>query len=251
MNDNHSMECATCREAVSARLDEEDEPAPAAETDAHLTGCAACREWQAAAIVSSRLLRVRPAVSVPDLTEAIMATAPIPSRGRLSRSRVLLGVVGVCQLALAWSQIFGGADVGQTEHSVGQGAGHLFNESTAWNLALGVGFYWAAWRPRAAAGLIPAVAGFVVVLLGYSAYDLIAGSATAARVVGHGLVVAGLVLLILVRHSERTPAPGHGQLQVAPEHDIPDVSEDPDLDTGPTNTPQGRHLRPAGRDRAA
>ncbi len=56
-------------------------------------------------------------------------------------------------------------------------AGHLFNESTAWNLALGVGMLWAAFRPRATAGLVPMLAIFVVVLAAYSTHDLLTGAA--------------------------------------------------------------------------
>lgn len=65
-------------------------------------------------------------------------------------------------------------------------AGHLFNEGTAWNFAVGLGLFWAVFRPRAASGLIMVMAGFVAVLLVYSTYDLITGVAPVIRELGHG-----------------------------------------------------------------
>ena len=51
------MDCDTAREALSARIDGEREPIPAARVDEHLTGCEPCREWQAAAVEQTQLMR--------------------------------------------------------------------------------------------------------------------------------------------------------------------------------------------------
>ncbi|GGS50092.1 hypothetical protein [Actinokineospora fastidiosa] len=67
------MDCETCREAVSARLDGETEPPGA---DAHLAECAVCREWAAEAVTLTRLLRVREVLPTPDLTTAVLAALP-------------------------------------------------------------------------------------------------------------------------------------------------------------------------------
>ena len=74
------VDCLTCREALSARMDGEAEPAPAEQTDQHLAACAACRSWQARVARTSRTLRVRQATPVPDLSAAIldMAVPPRP-----------------------------------------------------------------------------------------------------------------------------------------------------------------------------
>ncbi|SDJ49786.1 Predicted anti-sigma-YlaC factor YlaD, contains Zn-finger domain [Actinokineospora alba] len=238
----------TCREAVSARLDGEGEPAPAEATDRHLAECAACRQWQAGVVALARSLRVREAVAVPDLTDAILAAAPAATR---VWPRVGLGVVAIAQSTLAVAQIVG---VDTAMAHVGHGhagpfAGHLVNESTAWTLALGIGLAWAALRPRAASGLIPVLAGFVVVLLGYSVYDLFAGAVPASRVGGHGVLVFALCLLLLVRRDAAAPTPGKGDAVGTP-GEYPDTARFDDRRPAERGPGQG-FLRPAGRHRAA
>lgn len=198
------MDCQTCREAVSARIDGEPHDAPHALLAEHLAGCRPCQGWEARAADLTRALRVRPADPVPDLAEAILESAPLPVDGRGLWPRFALGGVAIAQLTLGMSQFLGmSGHAGHTEPF----AGHLFNESTAWNLAIGLGLAWAAFRPAAARGVLPVLAGFVVVLLGFCVHDLLAGSAPLARVAGHGLLVAGLVLLLLVHRGTREPAP--------------------------------------------
>lgn len=250
-SDNVKVDCETCREALSARLDGEAEPAPAEQTDEHLRACAACRRWRSAATEVSRTLRVREAPRAPDLTDAILANAPIPVDTRSAWPRLALGGVAVAQIGLALAQVFGGGDTAQhAEQGAVEVAGHLFNESTAWNLALGIGLLWAAFRTRAATGMIPVLAGFVVVLVAYSAHDLIAGVASVSREAGHGLLVVALALLIVIHRWYRDPAPhdadavGHGMSGSAK-----DAAELP-----PAASSQGRRrppLRPASRHRAA
>lgn len=239
------MECLTCRESLSARLDGEPEPAPAARVDAHLVTCGACQAWLRRAEDLGRLLRVRPAVPVPDLTEAILAAAPMIEPRQGWGVRGALVCVAVAQIALGLSQLVG---VSSTAMHLTHGtAGHLFNESTAWNLALGIGMLWAAFRPRATTGLVPMLTGFLVVLLAYSAHDLLTGAAPVSRVLGHGLLLVGLILMIIVdrRHRPRTPESAKAA--------VPDTDHTGG-DAGSTDvaTPTGRpHLRPASHHRAA
>lgn len=61
-----------CREALSARVDGEREPAPAEQVDLHLAECVECAGWYAAMTAASRRLRVRSASPSPDLTAAIL-----------------------------------------------------------------------------------------------------------------------------------------------------------------------------------
>ncbi|WP_367127721.1 zf-HC2 domain-containing protein [Saccharothrix sp. HUAS TT1] len=70
------MDCRSCREALSARLDGEVEPVPAAETDAHLAQCPACTRRQAGAQALTRSIRVRPAGPGPEFVDAVPAAAP-------------------------------------------------------------------------------------------------------------------------------------------------------------------------------
>lgn len=247
------VDCLTCREALSARMDGEDEPVPAEHTDQHLDSCAACRSWQVRVARQSRALRIRAATPVPDLSAAILDTAvpPQPSRGWWAR--VALIVVAVAQLGLALSQLLGVETyVGFDPH----GSGHLLNESTAWNVALGVGLLWASFRSRVTTGLIPVLAGFVLVLAPYSIHDLATGAVVASRVAEHGLLVLALPLLIVINRRYRDPAPRDGV--ALDTEDIEDTVHTGTADTeaptaGPTTgTPARRPpLRPAGRHRAA
>ncbi len=62
------MDCTACREAISARLDDETMAADAGLVEGHLAGCAACRAYLEAARGLQRRLRSRPAEPAPDLT---------------------------------------------------------------------------------------------------------------------------------------------------------------------------------------
>ncbi|MFJ7217760.1 zf-HC2 domain-containing protein [Amycolatopsis sp. NPDC098790] len=209
------MNCSDSRESLSARIDGE-EPAVAEDVlDRHLAGCPECRAWQGRATALRRAALVREAPRVPDLTARILAEVPAP-RPRPWRLRVALGLVALVQSGLGLAELLG-ADVG---HAVHGGPAHLGNESAAWNVAVGVGLLWAALRPSAAAGLLPALGGFVVLLGIVSGVDLSAGQVAVDRVASHALVVAGVALLFAVRrqHSrqpappsaDRVPAPGAG-----------------------------------------
>ncbi|WP_434443755.1 zf-HC2 domain-containing protein [Lentzea sp. E54] len=201
------MECNICREALSARLDGEPEGVPADQVDAHLETCASCREWHDSAAALTRTLRVRPAAQVPDLAAAILDAAPpvVPPAPRGWLSRGLLCGVAVAQITLGLAQVLGVGTSAHGGHTAGVDSSHLFNESTAWNLALGLGLLWTALRPVAVAGMLPVTAAFVAVLIPYSASDLVSGTATAARVFSHSLLLVGLVLLAFVHFGERGP----------------------------------------------
>jgi predicted anti-sigma-YlaC factor YlaD len=201
------VDCLTCREALSARMDGEDEPVPTEQTDRHLTSCADCRAWQARVEHQSRMLRIRQAPPVPDLSAAILDMAAPPQETRGWWARIALIAVATAQLALAMSQLIGvHLTVGASTH----GDGHLFNESTAWNFALGAALLWAAFRSRVTSGLIPVIAGFVLVLAPYSVHDMVTGAVGTSRVAEHGLLVVALALLIVINRRYGDPAPRHG-----------------------------------------
>jgi uncharacterized membrane protein len=106
----------------------------------------------------------------------------------------------------------------------------------------------AAFHPRATSGLIPVLGGFVLVLLAYSTHDLITGAAPVARVAGHGLLVAGLILLILGNRQTRDDEPrGTRQAGTDSATDTGSVSPGPPGRSGRGRPP----LRPASRHRAA
>ncbi|ROP34919.1 zf-HC2 domain-containing protein [Saccharothrix texasensis] len=240
------MDCQSCREALSARLDGETEPVPAADTDAHLAQCTACTHWQASAQALTRTIRVRPVGPEPDLVDAVLAAAP-PRHTALT-PRLALAAVAIVQLWLALAQLLAGATGGHGGHGLST---HLFNEGAAWNLALGIGLLVAAVNAHRAAGLLPTLGGFVAVLLVFSVSDLLDGTATATRVVSHLPLVAGLVLLYLVARAHREPTPGtpakheHDDLHHH-DHSGDEAAPSPGVRHG-----KPRHLRPTAHHRRA
>jgi predicted anti-sigma-YlaC factor YlaD len=124
----------------------------------------------------------------------------------VSWQRWALAGVGVIQLGLAIAQALG-AHFGlphATMHA------HLFNESTAWSVALGVVMLAAAARPTAAAGLAWVLGAFGVVLSGYVIADAVTGAVTVGRIVSHLPVVVGAVLALLVARSDQPADPKPG-----------------------------------------
>lgn len=211
------MRCEECRDGMSAAMDGRSWPDQEAAVEAHLAECAECRRWQAGAEQANRALRLRPAEQVPDLS-ALITDAVLPAdearRGgwwrRLGYAmsprpavwRVLLGVAALAQLTLGMSEILG---VVHGLH-VPDGAGrHLFNESSAWNVALGAGFAGAALWPRLAAGLLPTLGIFTAILLVMSIADLTGGHVGGARVATHAVLVAGLIVMFMVDRDHRRP----------------------------------------------
>jgi predicted anti-sigma-YlaC factor YlaD len=219
------LDCRECRETVSARLDGEDPPgdAVAAErAEAHLSTCSACRAFVDDAAHITRLARTRPVEEVADLGPALLeawsAAAPAREEAAAARKRQVrrrqwgldvvragLGAVALGQLSLAGASI--AAAAGDATHVAmpgmglsGASAAHFSHESAAWNLALGVAFGWVALgRFRPSAGLVPMIAAFVGVLTALSVPDLVAGQVDPSRLVGHAVVVIGLVLLLALR----------------------------------------------------
>ncbi|GAA1237281.1 zf-HC2 domain-containing protein [Pseudonocardia alaniniphila] len=223
------LDCRQCREVVSARLDGEDPPGGAAgaeRAEAHLATCSACRAFVDDAAHITRLARTRPVEEVVDLTPALLEAwtdaAPVRERAAAERRRHArrrrwamdvvragLGLVALGQLSLAGASIV--ATRSDEIHVAmpgmglsGASAAHFSHESAAWNLALGVAFGWVALgRFRPSAGLVPMIAAFVGVLTALSVPDLVAGRVDPSRLVGHGVVVIGLVLLLVFRALHR------------------------------------------------
>ncbi len=192
----------------------------------------------------NRLLRVRPTIAVPDLTSSVLAAALPASRGWTAR--LLLGGVSVVQLTLGVSQVIGG----RSAHGVhgDAGASHLFNESTAWNLALGIALAWAALRPSAAAGLLSPLSAFLAVLVPFCVHDLVVGAVTFARVGSHLVLLAGLALLITVHFGQEGPG---WRATVLPTSTVPEAADDESLFPERGSRNRGRHLRPVSKRRAA
>jgi RNA polymerase sigma-70 factor, ECF subfamily len=226
MRDDEHMQCDVAREALSARIDGEREPVPAARVDEHLETCRECCAWYILADEQGKSLAFRAVEPRRDLSAHILITAGIEPLGRYHRWArwtrrygvrwALLGV-GVVQLALAVTQM-GGADFGMLAGSAHQSGAmngaHLMNETTAWSLALGLGMVVAGVWPAAAAGIVCVVGIFAVALAGYVVTDSMAGQVTAIRMLSHLPVIAGAVLAALVycqfRATKHTPPAASG-----------------------------------------
>ena len=217
MRDHCYVNCTQCKEALSARLDGEESEAERGAIEAHLATCAACCRFAEDAARVTRLARTAVATEVPDLVPAVLAAAPRFRRPQLVTAlRVLLGLVGLAQAEMALGSMLAAhtSELG-AQGVVLQGASlaHFAHESAAWNLALGVGFLWVAWRSSRASGMVPMLTTFVVVLTVLVVMDAMAGGVNAARLLGHGLVMLGLILMIVL---ERLPKPAGGTVPGVP-----------------------------------
>ncbi len=141
---------------------------------------------------------------MPDLAESITADIVLPTRRVLRRRfvlRLLLVGVGIAQLAIALPALLGDSiGMVMSEHGA--------HEAAAWNLALAAAFVAAAVAPRRAAGLVPLLGTFIVVLAALTIHDVAAGAVGIDRVLTHLAAVLGLVLLLVLDRNERALPPG-------------------------------------------
>lgn len=199
-------------------------------------------------------MTVRAAPAVPDLTDTILERIPAPT-GVKWRARIGLGVVAIAQLSLAVAQLMGIATGMGGMPNGGLMAGHLTHESAAWSLAVGIGLLCASLRPGAAAGQLPLLTGFVLVLTALSVGDLVGHEVTAGRILSHGLIVLGLLLLYVVhrqRRDDHHPNPVIGDAASAePGTHIESATGYGELSSEGRYRPRPPRRRPASRRRAA
>ncbi|GIJ44497.1 membrane protein [Virgisporangium aliadipatigenens] len=209
------MGCERYREALSARLD--GEPDGVEDVDAHLAGCAGCTEWftraGALAGLTARAAEPGPAPSV-DLDAILDAVPPrrLPILGNVLR--VALGLLGTAQVFLGMLQIANGGTIDpQVTGEHGATPGHLWHESAAWNVALGAGFVFVAVRRTRPTGLVPTLTAFVGVLALLSANDLLLGRVDVERLVTHGSILAGYLIVVALTRpvfNQGDPPSGRG-----------------------------------------
>lgn len=192
------------RHAISARLDGEAPGLDDAEVYAHLAGCRDCRAFAHDAEVLHRAVRLGPAPAIPDLTPGIMAAIG-EERAAADREpdanqalRWILLAIAVAQIAVAIPALLFGADAGLPVHT----ARHI----GSFDVALGVGFLYAAWKPSRIPGLLPVVAALVVCLVGSSLLDVAAGNTAAIGEAQHVLDFVGLAVVWLVSRPDPRPA---------------------------------------------
>ncbi|MEH1098046.1 zf-HC2 domain-containing protein [Micromonospora sp. CPCC 205561] len=206
------MGCEQWHEVLSAQLDGEETAAERTAVAAHLAGCGGCRTWYERATTVTRRARLSVAVGGADLTGAVLGALPTSTpapRRRFRRTaltlRAALRVIGALQLALGLAQIGRGAASAHAHTAGALGSGHLWHESAAWNVAVGAGFLFVAARRTPPTGLVPMLSAFVGVLALLSVNDLLTGRVETARLVSHGFLLAGYLVVVALSRPRLHP----------------------------------------------
>jgi predicted anti-sigma-YlaC factor YlaD len=130
---------------------------------------------------------------VPPVRRGGSAETQTQARSTEQSLRWSLVLVAVVQLALAVPDLLGTA----TGLSV-----HAAHHIGSFDVALAVGFLYAAWRPDRAAALVPVVAALTLCLVATSILDIVAGNTAAGGETQHITDFAGLALIwFLSRHA--------------------------------------------------
>src|SRR4051812_29923166 len=119
---------------------------------------------------------------------------------------VALAVVGAVQLILGLAQVGGGVSGAHVHTGLDATPGHLWHESAAWNVAVGAGFLFIALRRSRPAALVPMLTSFVAMLLLLSVNDLSAARVDTTRLVSHGFVILGWLIVVALSRVTRDSA---------------------------------------------
>ena len=192
------MTCMQIHQAISARLDGEDPGLDEPTVYAHLAGCGDCRAFAHHAESLHRSVRLAPAPAIPDLTPSILTAIGVESSNDAADAepdtnvalRWILLAIAVAQIAVAIPALIFGNDASLPVHT----ARHI----GSFDVALGVGFLYAAWKPSRIPGLLPVVAALVVCLVGSSLLDVASGSTRALGEVQHVLDFVCLAVVWLL-----------------------------------------------------
>jgi predicted anti-sigma-YlaC factor YlaD len=196
------MTCMQIHQAISARLDGEDPGVDDSVVYAHLASCPRCREFAHGAEALHRGMRLSTAPAIPDLTPGILTAIGserlADSEPDASRAlRWILVAIGIAQIAIAIPALVLGTDAGLPVHT----ARHI----GSFDVALGVGFLYAAWKPSRISGLLPVVVALVMCLVGSSLLDVAAGNTAALGEAQHVLDFVGLAVVWLLSRPDPRP----------------------------------------------
>jgi predicted anti-sigma-YlaC factor YlaD len=182
--------CDDIRADLSARIDGEVTDRSSDDLDAHVLGCADCREWLTRVERVTRQARLRSA-DVPDLTASILAAVSMQRSAQREAAggvrqilRVAVGIAAAVQLLLALPVLVG---VGVDPHAT--------REMASFDIAVAVGFALAAWRPERARAFVPVAFVLAACLATTSILDLSDGATHLAHEVGHLAALAQALLL--------------------------------------------------------
>jgi predicted anti-sigma-YlaC factor YlaD len=206
--------CEEMRTALSARLDGEEPGLPDDLLDSHLAGCVDCQAWLDGARQVGR--EVRAGAQPPDLAESIMLAveadpmvlvqqarlrAAREAHGRRQILRVAVAVAAVVQLALALPTLFGAL---RGTNAVGL---HASREMASFDVAVAVGFLFAAYRPQRALAYVPIALVLAGCLVGTSLIDILRGVTGVSHEIGHLVAMAQAGLLWALGRIDRANPP--------------------------------------------
>jgi predicted anti-sigma-YlaC factor YlaD len=123
-------------------------------------------------------------------------------------ARWLLGALGLVQVGFGVLHIVRNASV---TTPAGAGPGHLWHEAAAWNAAIGVGFVWIALRRTRPGDALPILTTFVALWVVLSVWDLSTHRIDHVELLGHGSLLAGYLVVLMLRHRRRPPDAGGPQ----------------------------------------
>ena len=144
-----------------------------------------------------RLVRVQPAPTDVDRTNAILAALPRRAlvgapHDHVRSLRVATFVIALVQLAAAVPLMFGVTD---------EMHGHYARHIGVFSAALAVGLFAVAWQPERARALLPMLGVLVAGLIWSCMDDLIAGHSVPGTAIAHGADVAGFAAVWLIARS--------------------------------------------------
>jgi predicted anti-sigma-YlaC factor YlaD len=204
------MTCMQIRQGISARLDGEDAGLDDAALYGHLAQCSDCRAFSHDAEALHRAVRLAPAPAIEDRTPAILSAigddttahewAPAVGHDADTQRalRWVLVAIAIAQIAIAVPALVLGSDAGIPVH--------LARHIGSFDVALGVGFLFAAWRPSRIPGLLPVVVALVLCLVGSSLLDVAAGNTAALGEAQHLTDFVGLAVMWLLSRPLTRPA---------------------------------------------
>ena len=205
------MNCQDAIELISAHVDGRAAPSEVRLMELHVASCERCAAYSRQAMALDRLVRVRSAEHIPDLTDAILARARPPRARHLNWLRVSLAWIGLLGAAQAVPNLVLGHDAGATTH-VARHVGAL-------TIALFVGFVYVAWRPQRAFGLLPVAASLAVAMIAASVVDVSQGLVSApGEVAAHSIDLVGVTLLWFLAGAPKPRLPRFGPLATLTRH---------------------------------
>jgi predicted anti-sigma-YlaC factor YlaD len=142
-------------------------------------------------------MRLVPAPLIPDLAPDVLVAIGDDARAGEARDRGdlvtllrwVLGALAVVQIAVAVPALLG-SDAGLPVHT----ARHL----GSFDVAIAVGFLFAAWKPSRIAGMLPVLGALAVCLVISAVLDVAAGNTAALSESHHITDFAGLIVMWLI-----------------------------------------------------